>query len=108
MKAFNEIHNFQTSGSHPNVEITYTITDNYPKDIAEAVKNGVEFAANFLSTIISEQIRIAVTLVTEKDKDFINTKVADLSRPDQVQNALNIVNRYQPGSIGGGRFLFSY
>ena len=102
VKAFNEIHNFQTSGSHPNVEITYTITDNYPKDIAEAVKNGVEFAANFLSTIISEQIRIAVTLVTEKDKDFINTKVADLSRPDQVQNALNSVNRYQPGSIGGG------
>jgi len=101
VKAFNEIHKFQTSGSHPNIDITYTITENYPKDIAEAVKIGVEFTANYLSSIIPEKIRVAVTLVTEKDKEFINSKVGSLSRPNQVQVALNSVNRYQPGSIGG-------
>lgn len=102
VKAFKEIHNYQTTGSHSNIEIIYSITENYPKDIAEAVKIGVEFTANYLSAIIPEKIRVAVTLVTEKDKDFINSKVPELSRPDQVQVALSNVERYQPGGIAGG------
>ena len=102
VKAFNEIHNFKTTGAHPNVEIVYTITNSYPKDIAEAVKLGVESTANYLSMIIPEKIRVAVTLVTEKDTEFITAKIPELSRPDQVQVALNSVKRYQPGGIAGG------
>ncbi len=102
VNAFKEIHDFKTTGAHPNVEILYTITDSYPKDIAEAVKLGVESAANYLSMIIPEKIRVAVTLVTEKDTEFISTKVPELSRPDQVQVALNSVKRYQPGGSAGG------
>ena len=102
VKAFDEIHNFKTTGAHPNVEIIYTITDSYPKDLAEAVKLGVESTANYLSMIIPEKIRVAVTLVTEKDKEFISTKVPELSRPNQVQVALNHVARYAPGRNSGG------
>ena len=102
VKAFDEIHNFKTTGAHPNVEIVYTITDSYPKDIAEAVKLGVESTANYLSMIIPEKIRVAVTLVTEKDTEFITSKIPELSRPDQVQVALNSVKRYQSGGIAGG------
>ena len=102
VNAFKEIHDFKTTGTHPNVEILYTITDSYPKDIAEAVKLGVESTANYLSMIIPEKIRVAVTLVTEKDTEFISTKVPELSRPDQVEVALNSVKRYQPGGSAGG------
>ena len=102
VKAFDEIHNFKTTGAHPNVEIIYTITDSYPKDLAEAVKLGVESTANYLSMIIPEKIRVAVTLVTEKDKEFISTKVPELSRPNQVQVALNHVARFAPGRSSGG------
>jgi hypothetical protein len=102
VKAFDEIHKFKTTGAHPNVEIVYTITDSYPRDIAEAVRLGVESTANYLSMIIPEKIRVAVTLVTEKDTEFITAKIPELSRPDQVQVALNSVKRYQSGGIAGG------
>ena len=41
VNAFKEIHDFKTTGAHPHVDIIYTISDSYPKALAEPVKLGV-------------------------------------------------------------------
>jgi hypothetical protein len=102
VKAYKEIWGLTRAPGHPNIEIVYTISDSYPKAHADAVKRGVKFASEMFSSIFNEKFKIAVTLVTEKDAEFIKTNIGALSRPDEVGGTLGNIERYTPNSVGVG------
>ena len=109
VKAYKEITGLQATAGHPKIEILYSITENYPKDHAEAIKLGVKFAAEKLNLLFEENIKTSVVLVTEKDKDYVRNNVGRLSRPDDVAGTLANLERYVPNStaVGSGSAGFN-
>lgn len=109
VKAYKEITGLQATTGHPRIEILYSITANYPKDHAEAIKLGVKFAAEKLNLLFDENIKTSVVLVTEKDKDYVRNNVGRLSRPDDVAGTLANLERYVPNStaVGSGSAGFN-
>jgi hypothetical protein len=102
VKAYGEITGIPRTVGHPRIEILYSITENYPKDHAEAIKLGVTFAAEKFSLLFDENIKTSVVLVTEKDKEFVRNNVGRLSRPDDVAGTLANLDRYVQNSIHVG------
>lgn len=102
VKAYKEIWGLKRIAGHPNLEIMYSISENYPKAHADAVKRGVEFSSEMFSSLFTEKFKVAVTLVTEKDAEFITKNVGALSRPDEVGGTLGNIERYKPDSTGVG------
>lgn len=109
VKAYKEITGLQVTAGHPRIEILYSITENYPKDHAEAIKLGVKFAAEKFNLLFDENIKTSVVLVTEKDKDYVRNNVGRLSRPDDVAGTLANLERYVPNStaVGSGSAGFN-
>jgi hypothetical protein len=109
VKAYKAITGLQGTAGHPKIEILYSITENYPKDHAEAIKLGVKFAAEKLNLLFEENIKTSVVLVTEKDKDYVRNNVGRLSRPDDVAGTLANLERYVPNStaVGSGSAGFN-
>lgn len=109
VKAYKEITGLQATAGHPRIEILYSITENYPKDHAEAIKLGVKFAAEKFNLLFDENIKTSVVLVTEKDKDYVSNNVARLARPQDVAGTLVNLERYVPNStsVGSGSAGFN-
>ena len=109
VKAYKEITGLQATAGHPRIEILYSITENYPKDHAEAIKLGVKFAAEKFNLLFDENIKTSVVLVTEKDKDYVRDNVGRLSRPQDVAGTLANLERYVPNStaVGSGSASFN-
>ena len=109
VKAYEEINGLISKTGHPKLEIVYSITENYPKDHAEAVKIGVEFAANKFNSLFDESFTVNVVLVTEKDRDFVKSNLGKLTRPDEVGGTLANLERYSPNSqaVGSGSAGFN-
>lgn len=109
VKAYKEITGLQATAGHPRTEILYSITENYPKDHAEAIKLGVKFAAEKFNLLFDENIKTSVVLVTEKDKDYVSNNVGQLSRPQDVAGTLANLERYAPNStaVGSGSASFN-
>jgi hypothetical protein len=102
VKAYKEIWGLTKSPGHPNIDLIYTISESYPKEHADAVKRGVKLASEMFNSIFDEKFKVAVTLVTEKDAEFIKNNIGALSRPDEVGGTLGNIDRYTPDSVGVG------
>jgi hypothetical protein len=109
VKAYKEITGLTSNPGHPRMQISYLITENYPKDHAEAIRIGVEFAANKFDALIDENFKVNVVLVTEKDKEYVKSKIGILVHPDEIGRTLANLERYTPNTqaVGSGSAGFN-
>jgi len=109
VKAYQELRSLLSVSGHPRIDIQYSITDNYPKAHAEAIKLGVTYAAERINALVDENFKTSIVLVTEKDKEFVRTNLGKLSRPDDVGGTLANLDRYVSNSqaVGSGSAGFN-
>lgn len=109
VKAYKELRSLKSVSGHPKIDLQYSITENYPKAHAEAIKLGVTYAAERINALVDEDFKTSIVLVTEKDKEIVKTNLGKLSRPDEVGGTLANLDRYVSNTqaVGSGSAGFN-
>lgn len=109
VKAYKELRNLNFVNGHPQIEVQYSIAENYPKVHADAVIIGVAYAAERINLLVDESFKTSVVLVTEKDREYVKTNLAKLTRPEEVGGTLANLDRYVSNNeaVGSGSAGFN-
>jgi len=102
-RAFAELNPRLTNSEHPNVEIVFDITESFPSKIADLFRSEINAAAAFWNDYFADKVKVYVSLVTEKDRDYIK------QNPYMRRNLPQIFDRFdskneRPFVTGGGAF----
>jgi hypothetical protein len=111
--AYKSIIEMKSDPKLTNVTVTYLIQPNYPKDVAEAVKQQSLQVAARLSPLLEKNLEIKLILVTEKDKEFIGKDLNKLipgndwlRQIEQLNDYGTIEQFYSRGGTGGGSAFY--
>ena len=109
VKAYKELRNLNFVSGHPRIDLQFSIAENYPKAHADAVRIGVAYAAERINLLVDESFKTSVVLVTEKDKEYVKTNLAKLTRPEEVGGTLANLDRYVSNNqaVGSGSAGFN-
>lgn len=109
VKAYKELRNLKFVKGHPQIDVQFSIAENYPKAHADAVKIGVAYAAERINLLVDESFKTSVVLVTEKDKEYVKTNLGKLTRPEEVGGTLANLDRYVSNNqaVGSGSAGFN-
>ena len=104
VSAFKEMQRLSESNDPMAIELSFKISENYPVEVASAVKLQARSAAKKLSYFLEERISITFILVTEKDVDFLKTNFGKFNRDDELQTIIENMKDYKFGTstTGGG------
>lgn len=72
-KAFSELNPSSISLSHPNVDFVYDIRPSFPSFLVDFTKRELSAAAALWNDFFRSKIQVRVSLVTEKDRDYIRS-----------------------------------
>lgn len=72
-KAFAELNPASLTLSHPNIEFVYDIRPSFPAVLIDYTKRELSAAASLWNTFFQSKIRVRVSLVTEKDREYIKS-----------------------------------
>lgn len=72
-KAYAELNPSLLSSTHPNVEFVYDVRPSFPTALIEYTKRELSAAASLWNDFFKSKIRVRVSLVTEKDRDYIKS-----------------------------------
>lgn len=107
--AYKSITEMKSDPNLTNITFTYLIQPNYPKDVAEAVKQQSLHVAARLSPLLDKKLEIKLILVTEKDKEFIGKDLSELipgndwlRQIEQLNDYSTLERFYYRGGTGGG------
>lgn len=109
VKAYKELRNLNFVNGHPQIDVQFSIAENYPKAHADAVIMGVAYAAERINLLVDESFKTSVVLVTEKDKEYVKTNLGKLTRPEEVGGTLANLDRYVSNyqAVGSGSAGFN-
>ena len=100
VNAYNQLHKTLNNITHPNVDFTYVITNNFPKNLIDYNKRELDEAAAIWNQYFRNKINVNVYFVTEKDR----IKIKENSWMDRnLQNTLDrLENKGERPFIAGG------
>ena len=107
--AYNSIRSLETDPSHANIEFEFIARPSYPKELANAINLQSKEFAKRLSPMLNKKLEVKLVLVTEKDRQYIDTELPRLIPKEDWQGALDnvafydTINKfYSRGGTGGG------
>ena len=99
-RAYAELNQSPGLIQHPNVELIFDVTSSFPKPAAEFMKLELARAATLWNDYFDDPIKVYVSLVTEKDREYIK------SNPYMRNNLPSDFDRFdtrtEPAYVSGG------
>ena len=82
--AYNAVNTRALNMDHPKVELEYVTRPSFPKFLIPYVQNELKYAAAFWNDVFDSKIKVKIYLVTEKDRDFVDSvRWLKLNLPDK-------------------------
>jgi hypothetical protein len=103
IKAYKELHKVTCSSSHPNIVVTKTVGAGVTSEAAGIFDKLSESAFNCFNSYFPKSINLQLFYITEKDLDVVNSGIAPLLLPadlDHLKSTLNDSVNHVWGSIG--------
>lgn len=102
-RAFQELNPISKEIEHPNVEFIFDVTESFPKKMEDLFRVEMRRAAALWNDYFEDKIKVYVSLVTEKDREYIKKD------PYMRNNLPGIFDRFdsrneRPFVTGGGAF----
>jgi len=72
-RAFAEVNPPNSTLAHPNVEFVYDIRPSFPPVLVDYTKRELSAAAALWNDIFQSRIRVRVSLVTERDREYVSS-----------------------------------
>jgi hypothetical protein len=102
-KAYSELNPPSLTLSHPNVEFIYDIRPSFPSFLIEFTKRELSASAALWNDFFRTKIQVRVTLVTEKDREYIRSnRWLELNLPGSLSR-FDAKNE-RPFITGGGGY----
>ena len=82
--AYNAVNTRTLNMDHPKVELEYVTRPSFPKFLIPYVQSELKYAAAFWNDVFDSKIKVKIYLVTEKDRDFVDSvRWLKLNLPDK-------------------------
>jgi hypothetical protein len=82
--AYNAVNTRTLNMDHPKVELEYVTRPSFPKFLIPYVQSELKYAAAFWNDVFDAKIKVKIYLVTEKDRDFVDSvRWLKLNLPDK-------------------------
>ena len=112
--AYESIRKNQAAPSELKINVQDHITQNYPAELASAIKLEINQFNIFVSPYLNQPLNMDLVLVTEKDKPFINNDLPTIINKSDYDGSLWIIDEYtdkesfyRRSGTGGGTAGFS-